>query len=40
MKYFLLVISCITLIGGCMVMPEKDQTYTNKCEMFSDRKTL
>jgi len=40
LNYLLPVISGLTLIGGCMVMPEKDPSYANKCEISSDRKTL
>jgi len=40
LNYLLPVISGLILISSCMVMPEKDQTYANKCEISSDRKTL
>jgi len=40
LNYLLPVVSGLTLIGGCMVLPENDPTYANKCEISSDRKTL
>ena len=40
LNYLLPVITGLTLISGCMVIPEKDPTYVNKCEISSDRKTL
>lgn len=40
LNYVRVMMCCITLISGCMVMPEKDPSYVNKCEISSDRKTL
>lgn len=36
----LLLLWCIVLTGGCVVVPEQDLSYVNKCELSSDRKTL
>jgi hypothetical protein len=30
----------ILSISGCIVVPGKDNSHTNKCEISSDRKTL
>lgn len=32
---------CATLLlSGCILVPGKDKSHTNKCEISSDRKTL
>ncbi|NQZ90278.1 MAG: hypothetical protein HRT54_22160 [Colwellia sp.] len=30
----------ILFLSGCVVLPTDDNTYVNKCEISSDRKTL
>jgi len=30
----------IVFLSGCVVLPSDDNTYVNKCEISSDRKTL
>jgi hypothetical protein len=30
----------LIFLSGCIVVPDKDKTHTNKCEISSDKKTL
>jgi hypothetical protein len=38
MKFTILIF--ILFISGCVVVPVDDNSYVNKCEISSDRKTL
>ena len=40
MRKMVLVILTLLLISGCIVVPTKDVTKVNRCEISSDRKTL
>ncbi|GAB5382110.1 MAG: hypothetical protein Alis3KO_36230 [Aliiglaciecola sp.] len=39
-KYTLLAIVSMSLLSGCVVVPTKDYSSINKCEISSDRQTL
>jgi hypothetical protein len=40
MKCTVIVLLLLFLLSGCIVVPKKDSTHPNKCEISSDRKTL
>jgi len=40
MKIKLALISALVLLSSCMVVPTIDHSYSNRCEISSDRKTL
>jgi hypothetical protein len=40
LKYILIGSFFFLYLSGCIVLPEKDASHKNKCEISTDRKTL
>jgi hypothetical protein len=40
MKLVTTICFTLTMLSGCIVVPTKDMSAVNKCEISSDRKTL